>query len=63
MCMCVCAPCACQCLQRPEEGIRSGGAGVTDDCKLLSKYEESSLGHLKECPVLLTTEKFLQSHA
>lgn len=42
------------CLQRPEEGVGSPGAGVLVVCW------ESNQGHLKDQPVLLTDDPFLQ---
>ena len=39
----------------PEEGIRSPGTGVTNNCKLLYSCWESNLDPLEEQPVLLTT--------
>jgi hypothetical protein len=57
----VCAP-HLQCLQRPEEGVRSPGAEDTDSCELPCGYWELNLGPRQESPVLLTTEPSLQPH-
>jgi hypothetical protein len=58
-CMFVCHICA-WCLKRLEEGIKSPGTGVTDDCEPSCGYWESNLGPLEEQLVPLTTELSLQ---
>jgi hypothetical protein len=50
------------CLQRPEEGTRSPGTGVTNDCKPPRECWESNPDPQQEQPVLLTVEPFLQPH-
>jgi hypothetical protein len=45
--------------QRPEEGVRSPGIGVTDGCEPPCGYWELNLGPLEQS-VLLTTEPSLQ---
>lgn len=35
ICLSVCGQCVCRCSQRPEEGVRSSGAGITDNCEPL----------------------------
>ena len=49
-----------QYLQRPEEGIRSLGTGVTGGCELPCGCWELNPGPLEEQPVLVTTEPSLQ---
>ena len=44
------------CPQRPEEGTRSPGTGVTDGCDLPYGCWEPISGPLKEQPVLLIAE-------
>ena len=52
--MYVCIPCACRCLQRPQEGIRSPGTGVVSYLILVLGTEP------REMAVLLTDEPSLQ---
>ena len=49
-----------KCPQRPEEGVRSPGTGITEGCELPRGYWELNLGPLEEQPVYLTTEPSLQ---
>lgn len=42
------------CSQRPEEGDRLSGTGVTDGCELPRGCWEQNPGHLQEQPVPLT---------
>ena len=51
-----------QCLQRPEEGTGSSGAGVTNGCELPCGCRELNPGPLEEQQVLLTDEPSLQPH-
>jgi hypothetical protein len=53
MYMCECVPCVCGCLWRPEEAVRSLGAGVPGSCELLRGPGNQTL---KEQQVLLTEE-------
>lgn len=48
------------CSWRPEEGIRTAGAGVPNTCKLLCGCWKVNLDLLKEQSGLLTTESFSQ---
>ena len=48
--------CLCTALRRPEEGVRSSRAGVTDSCELPSGCWELNLGPLEDQPGFLTTE-------
>ena len=47
------------CMQRPEEGIRSSGMGVTDNCELPCGCWESNPGSMGDLPGLLTVEIYL----
>ena len=47
------------CLQSPEEGIGSPGAGVTDGCEPLCECWELNLGPLEQQLVFLATEQSL----
>ena len=42
--------------ERPEEGIKSVGNGITDSCEPLCGCWEWNPGPLREQPVLLTAE-------
>jgi hypothetical protein len=48
------------CLQWPEQGVRSPGAGITDHCEPPCRCWELNPGPLQEQPVLLTTEPSFQ---
>jgi len=50
-----------QCLQSPEEGIRSPGTGVRDSCELPCGCWESNTSPLEEISVLLIIEPSPQS--
>lgn len=41
--MCVCAPCACWCSQRPEEGVQLPGTRAMDACTWTCRYQELNL--------------------
>lgn len=49
------------CPQRSEEGIRSPGTGVPDNCELPCGCWDLNLGSLEEKPVLLAAEPPLQT--
>ena len=49
------------CPQRPEDGVRSSGSGVTNDCETLWALE-LNLAPLQEHCELLTNEPAFQSH-
>lgn len=48
-------------VQKPEEGIGSPGAGVTEGCELPCRYGELNLDPMEEQPVLFTTESSIRS--
>jgi hypothetical protein len=48
------------CPWRPEEGIRSPGTGVADDCEPLCGYWELNPGPFEEYTVFLTMDPSLQ---
>ena len=54
-----CTKCA-QSPQRPKEGIRFSGTGITDRCEPAGGCWELNLGPLEKQPVLLTAEPSLQ---
>ena len=57
--MYACVPRGVKYSQRPEQGVGSPGAGVTDCCELPCGRWESNPDPLKEQPTLLTTESLL----
>lgn len=60
VCMYVCVPCGCWCLQRPEGGFRSLGTEVTVGCEQPCGCWKMNHKTLKEQPVLLTVDPLLQ---
>ena len=67
MCTGVLSPCMCAFHihayypKKPEGGVRSLGAEVTDGCEVMGGCWELSLGPLEEQSLLLTTEPSLQA--
>lgn len=60
--VCACMPCACGCLRRTEEGLRTPRAGITGDRSELFKVcWEPNLGSLKEQQPLLIHDPSLQA--
>lgn len=60
--VCACMPCACGCLRRTEEGLRTPGAGITGDrSELFNVCWEPNLGSLKEQRPLLIPDLSLQA--
>lgn len=50
----------CLCLWKPDEGIRSSGAGVIGACEVLSIGTRTNSGPLQEQYVALITESSLR---
>lgn len=59
VCMCVCAPYACKCSWRPEDGIEIPGTGIAG-CELSCGCWEPNPSPLWEQQELLTAEPWLQ---
>lgn len=57
--LCKCTPYV-QCLQRPENGVRSHRTGVTEGCEPPCECWKPNLGLLQAQPVFVTAELYLQ---
>lgn len=55
-CMCVFVPHICRCSEKPEEGIRSSGAGIADGGRLQCGCWDLNSGPLQKQQVLLNCQ-------